>query len=104
MLADASNDRAERALHLPVHAIVQHIEQYNGLITNEDVTIAEQLHEYFLNQLERFSVIIDLSDEQIALQLLYQLDLFCLLTTTEIVHKLVVLLLAEGQRLNLVKD
>ena len=97
VLADAADDRAERTLHLPIDTIVEHIKQRDCLVTDKDITIAKQLHEHFLDQLERFSIAIDLGDEQTALKLLNQLDLIDLLAAAEIFDELPVLLHTKRQ-------
>lgn len=41
VLSNGADNRAEGTLHLPVHAVVKHVEEDHGLITHKDVLVAE---------------------------------------------------------------
>jgi len=49
MLTNASNDRPECLLQLPINSIIEHIEQNNGLISDADIAVALKLNEKLLN-------------------------------------------------------
>jgi len=51
VLANAADNWTESALHLPINAIVKHVQQNYGLVSDENVLIAQNLDQDFLDQL-----------------------------------------------------
>lgn len=64
MLANASNGGSKCLQQLPVDTIVQHVKQYDRLISNAHVGVAEQLHEQLLNPVKALGIICNLRNEQ----------------------------------------
>ena len=104
VLANTAYDRSESTLHLPVQTVIKHIQKDNCLVSHENVLMPEELYEYLLDQLQRWFVVTDLSNKKVPLELLNELDLLNLLTTSKGFYKLLILFGAEGQALNFVKD
>ncbi len=63
MLADAANHRSESTLHLPVDAIVEHVQQYDSLVSDKDVLVPEKLDKDLLNKLQLILVVVNLCYE-----------------------------------------
>mmetsp|Transcript_20325 Transcript_20325/g.19275 ORF Transcript_20325/g.19275 Transcript_20325/m.19275 type:complete len:218 (+) Transcript_20325:531-1184(+) len=95
VLAYAADDGDEGAGELPVHSIIQHIEEDYGLVSDAHFVVAEELDEQLFDPLEGVLVVRDLGHEQGALDVLQQLDLLHLLPPSELLHELVEGLLIE---------
>ena len=63
VLADGTNGGLEGLLQLPVDLIVDHVEEDDGLVAHCDVTVAHELNEQLLYEIERFFVVRDLWHE-----------------------------------------
>ena len=48
VLADCADHRLVCGGELPVHAIIEHVEEHDNLISDTDLMITEQLHEELL--------------------------------------------------------
>ena len=105
VLPNASYDRSESTLHLPIDAIVEHIEKNDGLISHKDVLISKQLDQNLLDEFKRVTVLVDLRHKEVSLQLLYELNFLDLLVAApESFDKPTILLRAKRQALYLVND
>ena len=49
VLAHTADNWAECLLELPVHTVVKHVQEHNGLVTDGNLTVTLQLDEQFLN-------------------------------------------------------
>lgn len=52
MLSNRADDRTESALHLPVNAIIEHVEKDDSLVTHENVLVAEELDQDLLYEVQ----------------------------------------------------
>ena len=95
VLADRADHWLVRGGELPVHSIVEHVEEDDNLVSDADLMITEQLYEELLYPLELIFVIRNLSKEQGTLELLKKFLGFESLTATEFVNILNVGLLSE---------
>tara|TARA_B110001450_G_C17576067_1_gene462883 strand:+ start:478 stop:1101 length:624 start_codon:yes stop_codon:yes gene_type:complete len=69
VLSNTSNDWSKGLLQLPVNSIVEHVEQYYGLISDANVTVSLELDEQLFNPEKTVLVVCDLSNEQGSLDL-----------------------------------
>ena len=60
VLADGTNGGLEGLLQLPVDLVVDHVEEDDSLVAHCDVTVAHELNEQLLYEIERFFVVRDL--------------------------------------------
>ena len=104
VLTNASNDGSKCLLQLPINAIIKHIEQDNGLISNANVTIALKLNEKLLNPMKTVLVIGDLCNKQCSLDFLEVLHLLLGVPLSEFMSILVVHLLVEWELLDVDND
>ena len=97
VLADTTDDGAERLRNLPIDAIIEHVEQHNDLISDVDIAVALQLNEQFLNPVQSFLIVRDLGHKQCTLNLLELRLLLGTLRVRELVHILHVACLVEWE-------
>ena len=64
MLSDTTNRWTEGFQQLPVNAVVEHVEEHNGLITDAHVTVAHELDEKLLDPVQTLSVISNLCNKK----------------------------------------
>ena len=96
VLSNASYHWSESTVQLPVHSIIEHVEQHHWLISHTHIWITQQLNQQLLNPLQRVFVILNLSHKQCSLQLLHVLQLVYLLArSAQYIHKLLVSLFSE---------
>mmetsp|Transcript_88 Transcript_88/g.171 ORF Transcript_88/g.171 Transcript_88/m.171 type:complete len:266 (+) Transcript_88:3971-4768(+) len=100
VLAHAPDDRAEGLLELPVHPVIEHVEEHDGAVPDPDVAVALQLNQQLLYPIEAVSVVSDLGHEERPLDLLHVLHLLDSLPLSELVGVLEVHLLVEGELLD----
>lgn len=64
MLSNTTDRWTEGLQQLPVNAVVEHVEEHNGLITDAHVTVAHELDEKFLDPVQTLSVISNLRNKK----------------------------------------
>lgn len=82
---------------LPVDAVIEHVQEYNYLVSHTHIIVAKQLNKQFFNPLQLGSIVGNLSKEERLLEIFKQLLGFRWLSPTEVVHVFVVGLLCEGE-------
>jgi hypothetical protein len=64
MLSDTTDRWAECLQQLPVDAIIKHVEEHDGLITDAHVTVTHKLNKKFLDPVQSLSVISNLCNKK----------------------------------------
>ena len=95
VLADRADHWLVRGGELPVHSVIEHVEEDDNLISHADLMITEQLHQELLYPIELIFVVRNLSKEQRTLELLKKFLRFGNLAATKFVNILDVGLLCE---------
>jgi hypothetical protein len=67
VLSDAPHHRTEGTLHLPIDSIIESVQQYYGLVTNQDILVTQQFHKDLLDQMQGFFIVMDLGYEKVGL-------------------------------------
>jgi len=64
VLAYAADNWAKWAGQLPVDLVVEHVEEDNGLVSNRDIGVAEELDKELFDPSEGILVVANLSHEE----------------------------------------
>lgn len=104
MLSNTSHHWPEGLLKLPVNSIIKHVQEYNGLIPDSNITVSLKLDKKFLNPIEAIFVICNLGYKESSLDFLKILHLFRCLSLSKLLCVFVIHLLVEWKLLDIYND